>query len=202
MCQPPAKKADEKGGKMMSSNQNGWRFVLLVLTLGVIAGLTLGCSTTQVKPQLVTAPAHKYLSVAIGEITVQDKLWQDLVPHFRHGLAQGLVADKAFAEVLDPAPETLSESTLLLTGKITEVNKGSTALRWIVGLGAGKAKIKGSFEIRGSDGKSLAKFDAQESYSGGAGLGGANLLDMQDLMGNFGKAIAKRTIRWSKGEKI
>jgi hypothetical protein len=155
-----------------------------------------------VNPDVITTPAQKYSAVAVGDITMEDKLWEYLIPHFRRGLAQGFAEEKAFDAVLDPAPEKLSQSSLLLSGKIIEVDKGSTALRWIVGFGAGKAKVKGVFEIRSCDGICLARFEAQESYAGGAGIGGANLLDMEDLMRRFGSTIAQKAVQWSRGEKV
>ena len=90
----------------------------------------------------------------------------------------------------------------MLSGKITEVNKGSEALRWIVGFGAGRARVSGSFTISNTIGETLAKFDALEAYAGGLGIGGPGFLDTEDLMRRFGKTIAEKTVQWSRGEKI
>jgi len=99
-------------------------------------------------------------------------------------------------------PAELPESSLIISGKITEVTKGNAALRWIVGFGAGKAKVKGNFEICNAKSMTLLKFEADESYAGGAGIGGAGFLDMEDLMRRFGETIGKKTVLWSRGEKI
>jgi hypothetical protein len=176
--------------------------LLLVILCSVIAGGMVGCTFKTVKPQFVSAPPQKYSIAVVGDIVMEDKLWDNLIPHFRRGLVNGLLEQKAFEKVLDSVPESLPESALLLSGKIQEVNKGSTALRWIVGFGAGRAKVSGVFEICGCDGKKLVKFEAQESYAGGAGLGGASYIDIEDLTQRLGKTVAKRTVLWSRGEKI
>lgn len=183
-------------------NRYGRMALLLVILYVIIASGMAGCTFKHVKPELVTAPTQKYSTVALGDITMEDKLWDNLIPHFRRGVVNGLAQQKAFQTVLESAPEILPESALLLSGKINEVNKGSTALRWIVGFGAGKAKVKGVFEICGCDGKKLVKFEAQKSYAGGAGLGGANYVDIEELTQRLGKTIAEKVVRWSRGENI
>lgn len=176
--------------------------LLLTILYLIIAGGMTGCTFKHVRPELVTAPPQKYSIIAVGNITMEDKLWDYLIPHFRRGFVQGLAAQKAFETVLDPAPEKLEGSSLLLSGKITEVNKGSTALRWIVGFGAGRAKVSGVFEIFNNEGVKLVRYEAGESYAGGAGIGGADYVDIGDLMERLGKTVAERTARWSRGEKI
>lgn len=71
-----------------------------------------------------------------------------------------------------------------------------------MGFGAGKATVKKGFEILSAKGTQLAKFETDESYVGGAGIGGAGFLEMQDLIRRFGAAIGKKIVRWSRGEKI
>ncbi len=175
--------------------------ILLVLT-SLLGGGLLGCTFKSIVPEFVQAPPRKYTIVAVGDIVVEDKLWEHLGGHFRLALAKRLAEEKLFESIQDPAPATLSESAVLVVGKITEVEKGSTALRWIIGFGAGKARVGGSFEFRDAAWRSLVKFSGTESYSGGAGIGGAGFLDMEDLMRRFGETMAERIIAWSKGEKI
>jgi hypothetical protein len=96
----------------------------------------------------------------------------------------------------------MPDSAVLVTGNITEIDKGNLALRWLVGFGAGKAQVSGAFEIRDSGGQALAKLKASESYLGGAGIGGAGFLDMEDLMRRFGETMADKITMWSRGEKL
>jgi len=175
--------------------------VLTLATL-LLVGATAGCTFKQVSPEVLKAPPQKYPLLVVGDITCGDPLWEPLVPHFRRGLVTRLKEQKAFDEVMDSAPTPLPEGALYFSGKISEVEKGSAALRWIVGFGAGKAHVSGSFELHDAGGQSLAKLTASESYLGGAGLGGAGYLDMEDLMGRFGESTADRIVKWSRGEKL
>ena len=170
-------------------------FILLAVVLG-------GCTTTTVTPEFVRTPVERYQVVAVGDLTSEDKLWDYLLPHFRRAFVQRIQEDKTFTTALDPAPDVLLQSSILLTGKITEVDKGSKAWRAIVGFGAGRARVRGLFQIRDAKGVVLAKFESKKAYSGGAGIGGFDLLDMEDLMARFGKDTADSVIKWSKGEGI
>jgi hypothetical protein len=109
---------------------------------------------------------------------------------------------KAFDKIKDPCPVPLPDLSLLVSRKITQIEKGNAALRWIVGFGAGKAYVKGTFEISDAKSEKLAIFEADELYAGGAGIGGAGFLDMDDLMRSFGATIAKKTVQWSRGKKL
>jgi hypothetical protein len=102
-------------------------------------GSIVGCTFKHVEPEVSTPPVQQYSGIAVGDITAEDKIWEYLVPHFRRGFVEAMAELKAFNTVLDPAPETLVESSVVLSGKITEVDKGSEALRWIIGFGAGRA---------------------------------------------------------------
>jgi hypothetical protein len=103
--------------------------------------------------------------------------------------------------LIEPPPETAPDS-VVLRGTITEVDKGSAVLRFLIGMGAGQAQVKGAFEIARPDGAVLASFTARESYLGGAGIGGAGLLDTDDLIRRFAETVAKTTRDWARGESI
>ncbi len=199
-CTPPWRSLWNEGGLTMRVGKQAL-VILLVLT-SLLGGGLLGCTFKSIEPGFVQAPPRKYTIVALGDVVVEDKLWEHLGGHFRAAVAKRLAEEKLFESIQDPAPATLSDSAVLVVGKITEVDKGSTALRWIIGFGAGKARVGGAFEFRDAGGRTLVKFSGTESYSGGAGIGGAGFLDMEDLMRRFGETMAERIIAWSKGEKI
>ncbi len=162
-----------------------------------------GCTTTTVTPEFVQPPAMKYQVVAVGDISIVDKqLWGQLAPHFRRAFIERIRKEKTFTGALDLAPNPLPTEGLLFTGKITEVDKGSKAARLIIGFGAGRAKVRGQFQIRDASGKVLVKFESKKAYSGGVGIGGADFLDMQDLMAKFGEDVAGSLISWSKGQGL
>ncbi len=175
---------------------------ILFLFIMLLGGGVGACTFKSVEPGFVQAPPQKYSIVAVGDIVVEDKLWEPLGRHFRRGFTQRLAEGKAFDSVQDPAPPTTTESTVLVVGSITEVDKGSAAARWIIGFGAGRARVGGTFGFRYSGGRTLVKFSGTESYAGGAGIGGAGFLDIEDLIQRFGETVADRLIAWSRGEKI
>lgn len=92
--------------------------------------------------------------------------------------------------------------TLVLKGWITEFSAGNRFLQWIVGLGAGAAKVAGDFELTNAQQEVLLTFSASTSYAGGLGLGGGPLIDTSELLDRFAAAIAERIVRWGKGEAI
>lgn len=117
-------------------------------------------------------------------------------------LATELTASKAFSQVLDPAPTPIPADTLVISGHITEVEKGSAAARWIIGFGAGRAHLTAEFELNDASGKQLGTYSVRKTYSGGAGIGGAGLLDMDDLAQKLGKEAADSLASWAKTGKF
>ena len=173
-------------------------FAAVVLVVG---GLT-ACTTSMLEPEMVEGPAEQYKTVAVGDITVLEPRWDYLVPLFRHALVQRLSEDEGVQIVLDPAPEQLPGATILVTGKLTEVDRGNAALRALIGFGAGRARVRGVFEIHSDHGTQLVKFESGKAYSGGMGIGGFSLVDMEDLIDKFGAETAVRLIQWSQGEGL
>lgn len=168
----------------------------------VLAAGASGCTFKSVKPELSLAPPQAYKTAVLGDVKVEDKLAEGLVPHFRRGFLQRLSERKVFETVVDGAPAEPGPSALILSGTIVEVNKGSAAMRALIGFGAGRARVRGAFEIKDSAGVTLARFSSRQSYAGGVGIGGIGLLDMEDLMKRFGETIAENTVKWAKGEKL
>ncbi len=172
------------------------------LVLIVFAISLGGCTTTTVTPEFASSPRQEYQVVAIGDVTAEDKLWDYLVPFFRNGLIERFNDDETFTTVQDPATHPLPHSAILLSGKITGIDRGSKALRAIIGFGAGRARVRGTFEIQDAQGIVLASFASRKAYSGGAGIGGWDLVDMEDLMHKFGTETANSVIRWSQGGSL
>jgi hypothetical protein len=178
------------------------RTAVFAVTLAFLGAAMPGCTFQSVKPEVSLAPPQQYTTFILGEIRAEDRAWDGLQHHFRKGVVEWLKEKKAFETVLDTAPAAPVGSAITLSGTITEIDKGSVALRILVGMGAGQAKVKGVFEIKDSAGSTLVKFAARESYLGGAGMGGAGLLDMDDLVKRFGETVAQTALKWSRGEPI
>ncbi len=160
------------------------------------------CTTTTITPEVVNAPSRDYDKVVIGDIGADDELWETQLPYLRKGIAEKLREDEKFAEVFDPTPEAVPEDAIVISGQVSEIEKGSKALRFIIGFGAGRAKAAGLFSIHDAQGTILARFESRKAYSGGAGIGGFDMLDMDEIMEELGKETALSIIRWAKGESL
>jgi Domain of unknown function (DUF4410) len=165
--------------------------------------LSAGCTFSAVKPEVAgTLPSRPPAVLIVGNVEVASPVWESHVPRLRHSIADWLTRNGGFGSVLvTPLSETPPDA-VVLAGTITEVDKGSTALRWIVGMGAGQAKVKGDFEIRDPGGRVLARFTVRETYLGGAGIGGAGFLDIDDLVKRFGETVAETTKKWAAGQPV
>jgi len=166
-----------------------------VVMLGVV---TAACSTTTVQRDMLQMAARTYPVVVVGDLNSGDQTWQGYVAQARKGLDTKLSDSKAFMQVVDPMSNPVPANAVIVTGKITEADKGNTAARWLIGFGAGKAHITGEFQLVEPNGTVLGKFSVRKAYSGGAGIGGANLLDMDDLAKQLGEETANAIVAWSK----
>lgn len=177
--------------------------MLRVCLAGFLAFVASACTFAGVKPELAAPPpATPPKTLVIGEVKMTDALWEPHRLQFRRSIEEWFKRNGGFESVLAERPAQVPADSIVLLSSITEVDKGSAALRWIVGMGAGQAKVKGDFEIQSPAGATLAKFSAQESYLGGAGIGGAGFLDMDDLFRRFAETVAETTRKWARGEKI
>ena len=172
-----------------------------LLLTGAIA--LSGCTGTTVKPSLTHQDARKtYSTVAVGRIAASDELWHNYTVEIQRELAAELIASKAFSQVLDSMPTAPPADALTVSGRITEVEKGSAAARWIVGFGAGRAHMTAEFELKDASGNQLGTYSVRKTYAGGAGIGGAGFLDMDDLASKLGKAAADSLAEWAKTGKF
>jgi len=100
------------------------------------------------------------------------------------------------------ASTNANSNSIILSGQINEVNKGSEAARLLVGMGAGQERIQGEFEIKDSTGQSLIRFAERKSYLGGLGIGGADFLSLDELTFRYGEAVAENISQWVQGQKL
>mgnify|MGYP003349656949 CR=1 FL=1 len=91
---------------------------------------------------------------------------------------------------------------IALSGNVTEVEKGSAAMRFWVGMGAGQSRIVGDFSLADNTGATLTTFKARRSYLGGAGIGGFDTLGMDQLFYRLGSTVGETTGKWLDGKKI
>jgi hypothetical protein len=93
------------------------------------------------------------------------------------GIVQG-VRGEVDTKVTIEQKEPKSAGTLIIRGKLTELDPGSKSARYFAGFGAGAARVKIEAEIvDAASGEVLARFE-QERRSGVGVMGG----DYQELM--------------------
>jgi hypothetical protein len=174
------------------------RRVLNVPAYGLLISALVGCTGTTVLPNVTRQAVPKSYTVAvIAEISGNDELWRNYTIETRREFINELIARQAFTQVLD-SPPTSAANVLTVKGQITEVEKGSAAARWIVGFGAGRAHLTAEFQLMDSAGTSFASYSVRKTYAGGAGIGGAGFLDMDDLAQKLGKEAADSLADWAK----
>lgn len=212
-----------------ASNSRPASYAFTVACALVLALVVAGCTTTTSKPQVLHKPAATYDAVIVGDVKIDGELWQHLLPHFRHGMVKKLRDSKAFGKVVVAqktpgvktkgaktkgfktkgvkppgvkAAKSAATSSIVVSGRITKIDKGNATARLLIGAGAGKATARGTFTIRDNSGNTLATFRAAESYSGGLGIGGWTIVQMEKLLQKLGASTAQTVVRWSKGEDL
>jgi hypothetical protein len=100
------------------------------------------------------------------------------------------------------APPSPPPDCVVLKGTITDISRGSEALRIFVGWGLGSPWVSGTFHITRLDGTVLTSFTARGAYSAGAGGKAARDIDVDELMRQFAETVAKATRRWAEGKGV
>ncbi len=178
------------------------RTAFLPIAVLATAIMLAACTSTSVTPELVQKPPVAAKSITIGELKAAKDLWLGQVPYLRKGMLAKLRESNAFTNVSDGTKDGLVSESVVVTGAITHVDKGNKALRFLIGFGAGSTSVTGNFEIKDATGNTLAKFATKKAYGGGAGIGGVDFLDMDELTEKLGVETANVLIRWSKGEPL
>ena len=157
---------------------------------------TLSPGRTPAEPP--TALVLGDVQIADARLTAGEKELYRL--KFRQGVETWFAKTNAFESVLSGT--NVPPRGIVLSGTISEVEKGSAAARFWVGMGAGQARIQGEFEIKDAAGQSHVRFTARRSYLGGTGIGGAGMLSMDELTFRLGQTVAETIFRWLHGQKL
>ena len=119
---------------------------------------------------------------------------------FRQGVEAWFSKTNTFESVVSGT--NVPPRSIVLSGAINAVEKGSKAARFWVGMGAGQARVQGEFEIKDATGQSLTRFGARRSYLGGTGIGGGDMLGMDELTFRLGQTVAETIFKWLHGQKL
>jgi hypothetical protein len=187
------------------------KLILMLLLGAALAFMATGCASTfkDVKPLGGGAPPpkDKPSALALGDLKITDDRLTDqqrkIMAHaFRLGVEKWCAEHKSLDVVEEMNPTNVPPTALMLRGTITEVEKGSAAARFWVGMGAGQERTQGEFSLHSSDGTKLTTFIARKSYLGGSGIGGWDMLKLEDLLDQLGQLVAETTDKWLRGEKL
>ncbi len=182
---------------------------LAVLAAG-LALLVSGCVSTfkEVKPLSSSAPpAIKPTALVLGELKVSDARLtgteqETMARAFQCGVEKWCMEHRSLEVLKNVGLTNLPASAIQLQGNITEVEKGSAAARFWVGMGAGQQRALGDFALCDAVGANLTSFEARKSYLGGTGIGGMDMLKLEDLVDQLGQLVAETTDRWLRNGKI
>jgi len=175
--------------------------------LALLPILAAGCAGTFYEVRTLSPgrpPTEQPTVLVLGEVRVTDaRLSSPEKETYEFKFQQGIQAwfskTNIFESVIsstNPPPHSI-----ILSGTITEVEEGSATERFWVGMGAGQARIQGQFEIKDAAGQRLTRFSARRSYLGGVGIGGAGMLDMNELTIRLGETVAETISDWLQGQK-
>jgi len=176
----------------------------------VFSWLVTGCVSTfkEVKPLSGgQPPAVRPGALALGQLKITDERLsqpekQVMTHAFEIGVEKWCVEHKVLEVLRNVGATNLPANAIMLDGTITEVEKGSAAARFWVGMGAGQQRAVGEFVVRGFDGTKLTAFTARKSYLGGQGIGGWDMMKLEDLLDQLGQLVAETTDKWLSGAKI
>ena len=175
----------------------GWFPLIIAATM--IGGCTFAGITAD--PPGVASPESPRF-VVLGHVETADPAWQPYRESFAEGFADWFRRNPGVPDAITDRAAVFPHDAVLLMGTITEIDEGNAPLRWLIGLGAGQARVKGDFQVVDGGGRVLTRFDAQESYLGGAGIGGPGFLSTEDLVRRFSERVAKSMRKWARGEPL
>jgi len=173
------------------------KFVIVLAAL-----FAAGCTTVTVTPQSAQAPSETYGAVDLTSVKVDAVEFGYLGPFFQKAFIRRLDELKAFSNVSDGPVDPNATKTIFVTVKLTNVDKGSAALRMLVGMGAGREHVTAEVKLTDASGKSIGEFKVRKAYSGGYGIGGFGFLDIEDLTQQVGEQCAQSLVDWSQGKVI
>lgn len=195
------------------------RKLLFLLPAIVLAA----CTTVTVTPESALAPTQTYTAVVLTKVTVKDPEFSYLGPFFREAFIRRLKELKAFPSVADAASAPVADGasapgahgasvpvaaapalpgTIDVSATITNVNKGNAALRFLVGMGAGREHITAQVHLTSANGTPISEFEVRKAYSGGFGIGGITMIDIEGLTKQLGEQCAQSLVDWSKGKVV
>ena len=168
------------------------------LILVIVSAYSLSaCATATVQQDALQDARTNYPVVVVGEVNADDELWGNYAILAKRSIVEKLTESGAFMQVIDELANPLPANALIVTATITEADRGNAASRALIGFGAGRAHITSEVELSEANGTELGNFLVRRAYSGGIGIGGFGLLDMEELAQLAGEEAADTIVSWT-----
>jgi hypothetical protein len=153
----------------------------------------------------------RYKTIAVTQLAVTDKMDDDgdrrfaaeMSTFFQAELVRHLRGSGLFVKVVNAGEtkfESSSETVLKVEGAITRLGRGSQAMRYLVGYGAGAARAQADMKfVEVPSGKVVMVVADRRIASAGA-FGGSDREHLRESFDDMARDLAKFLVRLSKGE--
>jgi Domain of unknown function (DUF4410) len=153
----------------------------------------------------------RYKTIAVTQLAVTDKMDDDgdrrfaaeMSMFFQAELVRHLRGSGLFVKVVNAGEtkfESSSETVLKVEGAITRLGRGSQAMRYLVGYGAGAARAQADMKfVEVPSGKVVMVVADRRIASAGA-FGGSDREHLRESFDDMARDLAKFLVRLSKGE--
>lgn len=138
----------------------------------------------------VAKPPMGAVTLAVGQIAVEQPEWAYAARRFRRALIADLKKSGAFARVLDGAPRSIAGRDVVLEGALLRIDGGSDALRFAIGLGAPSAAV--GVEVEDAHGEKLRVVRSADPILGPSSP------DVDAMIDDLAKDVAEAVARWKK----
>jgi hypothetical protein len=153
----------------------------------------------------------RYKTIAVTQLAVTDKMEDDgdrrfaaeMSTFFQAELVRHLRSSGLFVRVVNAGETQVpsgSETVLKVEGAITRLGRGSQAMRYLVGYGAGAARAQADMKfVEVPSGKVVMVVADRRIASAGA-FGGSDREHLRESFDDMARDLAKFLVRLSKGE--
>jgi hypothetical protein len=153
----------------------------------------------------------RYKTIAVTQLAVTDKMEDDgdrrfaaeMSTFFQAELVRHLRSSGLFVRVVNAGVTQVpsgSETVLKVEGAITRLGRGSQAMRYLVGYGAGAARAQADMKfVEVPSGKVVMVVADRRIASAGA-FGGSDREHLRESFDDMARDLAKFLVRLSKGE--
>jgi hypothetical protein len=153
----------------------------------------------------------KYKIIAVTQLPVTDKMEDDgdrrfgaeMSSFFQTELVRHLRSSGLFVRVVNAGEtqvESGSETVLKVEGAITRLGRGSQAMRYLVGYGAGAARAQADMKFVEVPSGKVVMVVADRRIASAGSFGGSDREHLRESFDDMARDLAKFLVRLSKGE--